>query len=99
MDTTTTSIMPGSPDANARPILGTEIGPLLGGDDAVAKKAARMGPRGTEPYAITIRGSAEWKEWLDRFADKMRLKPTSNIDLALAELAHQIRFREPPPRI
>jgi hypothetical protein len=63
------------------------------------KRAAGTEPKGTQPNAITIRGSAEWKAWLDRFAAKMRAKPTSIIDLALAKLAEQERFPEPPSRM
>jgi hypothetical protein len=55
--------------------------------------------KGTQPNAITIRGSEEWKDWLDQFAAKMRSKPTAVIDLALAKLAQQEGFREPPPRM
>lgn len=53
----------------------------------------------TQPNAITIRGSAEWKGWLEEFAAKLRSKPTAVIDLALAKLAEQERFTEPPPRM
>ncbi|MGO9923896.1 MAG: hypothetical protein ACLQIB_55510 [Isosphaeraceae bacterium] len=68
---------------------------------AVKAGPARPGAKGTstQPNAITIRGSAEWKQWLERFAAKMRLKPTAMIDMALAKLAEQERFAEPPPRI
>ena len=55
--------------------------------------------KGTQPNAITIRGSQEWKEWLEQFALKLRSKPTSVIDLALAKLAEQEGFREPPQRM
>lgn len=51
------------------------------------------------PNAITIRGTEEWKGWLDRFAAKMRSKPTAIIDLALARLAEHEKFEEPPPRM
>ena len=56
-------------------------------------------PVATQPNAITIRGSAGWKGWLEAFAAKMRSKPTAVIDLALAKLAEQERFTEPPPRM
>ena len=79
------------------------MGPVREGSD-VAKKPvvkAKAEPKGssTQPNAITIRGSAEWKQWLERFAAKMRMRPTAIIDLALAKLADQERFAEPPPRI
>jgi hypothetical protein len=76
---------------------------VLEGDDVARKQATKPEPkpamRGTQPNAITIRGSAEWKEWLERFAARMRIKPTGLIDLALAKLADQERFAEPPPRM
>jgi len=56
-------------------------------------------PKGTQPNAITIRGSVEWQDWLKRFSGKMRVKPTALIDLALAKLAEQERFVEPPSRM
>jgi hypothetical protein len=55
--------------------------------------------KGTQPNAITIRGSAEWKDWLEQFATKLRSKPTSVIDRALAKLAEQEGFAEPPERM
>lgn len=62
--------------------------------------AAKRTPSGsTQPNAITIRGSAEWKGWLEQFAMKLRTRPTAVIDLALAKLAEQERFNEPPPRM
>jgi hypothetical protein len=38
---------------------------------------------------MTIKGTVEWKEWLDRFADFSRLPSTVLIDIALAEWAKQ----------
>jgi hypothetical protein len=69
----------------------------------MARKSA-AGPAGkpgwsTQPNAITIRGSAEWKGWLEDFAAKLRSRPTAVIDLAPAKLAEQERFTEPPPRM
>jgi hypothetical protein len=61
--------------------------------------APKRVPKATQPNAITIRGSAEWKNWLEAFAARMRTGPTALIDLALAKLAHQEDFQEPPPRI
>jgi hypothetical protein len=52
-----------------------------------------------QPNILTIRGRPTWKKWLDDFAAKMRTKPTALIDLALAKLAQEEGFREPPPRI
>ena len=72
---------------------------VIYGTSAGAILTAEVAAKGTQPNAITIRGSVEWKEWLDRFAAKMRIKPTAIIDLALAKLADQEGFSEPPPRM
>jgi hypothetical protein len=63
------------------------------------KKTAAAPKGGTQPNVLTMRGSVEWKDWLDRFAARMRTKPTALLDLALAKLAEQERFPEPPPRM
>jgi hypothetical protein len=73
----------------------------LKGDDVAKKRVVKPAPKASssQPNAITIRGSTDWKKWLEEFAGRMRSKPTAIIDLALAKLAHQEGFREPPPRI
>jgi hypothetical protein len=67
--------------------------------DSKSKSGAPRQPVPTQPNAITIRGSAEWKAWLEAFAAKMRSKLTAIMDLALARLAVQEGFEEQPPRI
>lgn len=56
-------------------------------------------PAGTQPNAITIRGSARWKDWLDRFARRLRSKPTLIIDQALTRFAEHEGFERPPERM
>lgn len=100
--------MSGLPAAHAPSILGPDRAPTKRGA-TVAKKPTARGAKGakgsprrpvpTQPNAIAIRGSAEWKAWLEAFAAKMRTRPTAVIDLALAKLAAQEGFEEPPPRI
>jgi hypothetical protein len=65
------------------------------------KQAARTAPKivPSQPNAITIRGSADRKSWLEDFAGQMRTKPTAVIDLALTRPAQQVGFREPSPSI
>jgi hypothetical protein len=105
MDTTTAPPMPGLPTARTRSILGPNESLDFEGGTVVKKPTAKRPPRSskqplaTQPNAITIRGSAEWKGWLEAFAAKMRSRPTAVIDLALAKLAEQERFTEPPPRM
>jgi hypothetical protein len=58
-----------------------------------AKPTATAPARGAQPNDITIRGSAERKEWLDQIAAKLRTKPTQLIDAPLAEQAARIGVR------
>src|SRR3954468_7776888 len=109
MDTTSAPPMPGLPTLPAPPILSPNQGSVLQGATVAKKRTvkptvkraagATSQPVATQPNAITIRGSAEWKGWLEAFAAKMRSKPTAIMDLALAKLAAQEGFTEPPPRI
>ena len=69
---------------------------------ATPKRAGEASPAPTgktQPNAITIRGSAEWKDWLERFAVHWRSRPTVTIDQVLAALAREEGFEEPPPRM
>ena len=59
------------------------------------KEAASEGKRTT---VMTIKGTIEWKAWLDRLAEFSRLPNTILIDLALAEWAKNHGFQEPPPK-
>jgi hypothetical protein len=47
---------------------------------------------------FSIRGTAKWREWLDRFAAHQRVTPTALIDQALTEAARRAGFDTPPPR-
>jgi hypothetical protein len=93
--------MLGLPDAHTQPILCLDASTVFEGDDVAKKQAVKPAPKivASQPNAITIRGSSDWKSWLEDFASRMRTKPTAVIDLALAKLAQQEGFREPPPRI
>lgn len=103
--------MPGLPDVSASPIL-APLDSLNPEESTVAKKktakpkqtktpepAAVPLPLGTQPNAITIRGSAKWKEWLEGFAKHLRSKPTQVIDRSLAKLAELEKYKEPPDRM
>ena len=101
MDALSPSPMSGLLDAQTPQILGSDMSPVLEGDDVAKKRVVKPAPKtaSSQPNAITIRGSTDWKTWLEEFAGRMRSRPTAIIDLALAKLAHQEGFREPPPRI
>jgi hypothetical protein len=79
--------------AVAAPVRPLEV-PKMGGATTVAKKRAKV----PKEMVVGIRGSAEWKEWIDAFAEHCRLNKVDIIDLALVDYARKMGFREPPKR-
>jgi hypothetical protein len=51
-----------------------------------------------QPVVFTIRGSAEWKAWVERLSDRNRQSVSGLIDTALAKFAREIGFEDPPER-
>ena len=74
---------------------------------AVAKKRANLPPLDPSPdkdsdverqaVILTMRGSGEWKEWLQRLGKHCRLKTAVLIEQSLMEYAEKRGFTEPPP--
>ena len=54
--------------------------------------------KGAKNNILSIRGTPEWRAWLERFAGKSRVTPTALLDLAVAEKAARDGFEPPPPR-
>ena len=52
----------------------------------------------SKPLAAQMRGSEEWKKWLEEFARFNRQSVAGIIDMALTRLARELAFREPPER-
>lgn len=50
-----------------------------------------------KPLAIQVRGSAEWKQWLEELAEFDRSTIADISDRAIAAYARQIGFPKPPP--
>jgi hypothetical protein len=48
--------------------------------------------------AFTIKGTAEWKAWVERAADHCRDSVSSLFDKAVADYVKAHGFEEPPPR-
>ena len=64
-------------------------------------KAAPPPPAEPEPVksnVMSIRGTAAWKAWVDRYAARRRVTSTALIDQVLAEAAERDGFEMPPPR-
>jgi hypothetical protein len=47
---------------------------------------------------VVIRGTEEWKAWLDGLADVNQAPITVTIDRALRELAERLKYDKPPRR-
>ena len=52
----------------------------------------------SKPLAIQVRGSIEWKEWVEALAEANRQKVAGLIDTALTRFAKEMGFRDPPER-
>jgi hypothetical protein len=47
---------------------------------------------------VTLKGSPEWKAWLDELSDQFRTDNSKVIDLALVEFAKAHGFKREAPR-
>jgi hypothetical protein len=70
----------------------------LGNDGMARKKTSTPAGWNSKPNAFNIRGTAEWKKWVEEFADSTRHTTAGLVDFALAELAKKLGFRDPPAR-
>ncbi len=51
-----------------------------------------------QPIAAQVRGSAEWKEWLEGIAKANRQSVSGLLDTALARYAKEMGYPDPPER-
>lgn len=61
---------------------------------AMAKKKVRQPAR----MVLGVRGSEDWKKWLDEYAEFRRMTLVDLVDRALEEDAKRNGFRPPPKR-
>lgn len=52
----------------------------------------------TRETVVALKGTADWKAWLDDFADHCRLGLADTIEQALLQYAQTREFRLPPKR-
>ena len=72
-----------------------------GGDDGEAGAEEAGTSQGAEPRretVIAIKGSAEWKSWLDEFSLHCRLGLSDTIEQSLVYYAEERGYPEPPKR-
>jgi hypothetical protein len=66
------------------------------------KKRRKPGrPKGTGPVretVISLKGTPEWKEWLDGFAEHCRLGIADTIEQSLIVYAKEREYGTPPKR-
>ena len=62
------------------------------------RKPGRPKAGGPKGNVVALKGTPEWKAWLDAFADHCRLTLAGVIDLAVERLAEEKGFRPPPKR-
>jgi hypothetical protein len=63
-----------------------------------SKKKGVPGFKKGEDMAAQVRGTREWKGWLEDLAETNRLSVSGLIDMVLARFARETGFREPPKR-
>lgn len=59
-----------------------------------SKAAPEPGPRRT---VLTIKGTDEWRSWLERLAEHLRTPTSTLVDHALVEYAKAKGFKEEAP--
>lgn len=64
---------------------------------AAPKRGRPPLPDGPRVQVLSIRGRADWKEWLDRGAKHCRTDVSKLVDIALIEYLQSKGFKEAPP--
>ena len=72
----------------------------FGSDNGKAKGKAGQGPKPSQrqPTAITIRGTREWREWLERGAEHCLTDVAKLVDVAVSQYLKAQGFDEPRPK-
>jgi hypothetical protein len=70
----------------------------------MAKRTEKQNPSKTpappapKSIVLTVKGFPEWRDWLNRGADFLRLSTATMVDLAVIEYLKAHGFKEPPPK-
>jgi uncharacterized protein (DUF1778 family) len=67
-------------------------------ESTVAKKKTKSVPDGRKPMVVQIRGSEEFKAWIEELADLERDTVAKFVERVVRKHAESIGFREMPDR-
>lgn len=67
-------------------------------DLAMAKKRDKTPDEGRRPVVLTMKGTPDYKAWLQRAADHCGLSVTSMVTMAVRRYVKGQGFEEPPPK-
>lgn len=74
----------------------------MGSLTTMAKKRSVSANKGkaspNRATVLTIRGTQEWRDWLERAANHCRLTTSTLVDLAVTRFAREQGFEEAPPK-
>ena len=73
---------------------------MAGGLMMAEPKRGRGRPKGEGrmPTALAVKGSAEWRDWVNALASHCRIDAAKLVDLALTSYAEEAGFKLPPPK-
>jgi hypothetical protein len=66
--------------------------------EMVKKKATPKSKPSRPALAVTVRGSGQWKQWIEELADHCRMDVSTLVDLALVDFAKARGFGTPAPK-
>jgi hypothetical protein len=62
------------------------------------KKASKPKPSEPRQTVLTIKGTEEWKDWLNELSNFLRIPTSTIVDLALVKYAKDVGFTKEPPK-
>lgn len=63
------------------------------------KAAPAKGEGASQKNILVLRGSEEWKAWLESLAEANNAPMTVTVEQALREMSDRLKHRKPPRRI
>jgi hypothetical protein len=82
--------------SDARPPRKEEMGAMAERERRGPGRPKRAGP--VRETVVALRGSSEWKTWLDGFASHCRLGLADTIEQSLLSYAQERVYKRPPKR-